>query len=136
MPTLLHHTDHAGSEPAVVLIHGMACDGSDWDAQVAHFQSKGQRVVTVDLRGHGQSMQFDSDFNMPSMGADVAALLQHLGITSAIVAGHSMGCRVSTEAALAAPDIIKGVALIDGSRFATANPAEAASRMRANIDKV
>ena len=136
MTAFLHHTDHAGNEPAVVLIHGMACDGSDWDAQVAYFRGRGQRVITVDLRGHGQSMQIERDFNMPSMGGDVAALLKHLKVRAAILAGHSMGCRVATETALQLPEVVRGVALVDGSRFAKGDADAAVASRRAVIERL
>lgn len=136
MTALLHHTDHTGKEPAVVLVHGMACDGSDWDAQVAYFSGRGHRVITVDLRGHGQSMQFERDFNMPSMGGDVAALLKHLKVGAAVVAGHSMGCRVATETALQLPDVVRGVALVDGSRFANSDADAAVASRRSLIERL
>lgn len=53
---------------------------------------------------------------METMGGDVVSLLRHLGVNSAVVAGHSMGMRVAVEVALQAPDIVTGVALVDGNR--------------------
>ena len=104
--TLIAHDDYAGREPAIVLIHGLSCAASDWEAQVQHFKGR-NRVVAVDLRGHGRSMPkdgaFDGNFDMPTAGQDVADLITALGIRSAIVAGHSMGCRAATEAALRLP---------------------------------
>ena len=58
--------------------------------QVDHFTDLGQQVLTMDLRGHGQSMHFDGPFDMPTMAGDVAALVHALDINSAIIAGHSM----------------------------------------------
>jgi pimeloyl-ACP methyl ester carboxylesterase len=130
---LLHHTVTQGREPTVVLIHGMACDESDWQLQVSHLRAHGQQVVTVDLRGHGQSMHFSDHFDMTTMGADVAALLRHIQVKQAVVVGHSMGCRVATETALHAPEIVSGVALIDGSRFASSDVDAAVSATRNSI---
>jgi pimeloyl-ACP methyl ester carboxylesterase len=130
---IIAYDDHGGSEPAVVLVHGLSCDGSDWQAQTAHFTGK-HRVITCDLRGHGRSMSFTDGFDMPTAGADVVRLLRHLGVQSAVLAGHSMGCRVVSEAALQAPDIIKGVVLVDGSRFAAGNPEISVGKMRAAIE--
>ena len=131
--TLIHHTLHAGREPAVVLVHGMTCDASDWDLQVDHFTSLGLQVLTMDLRGHGRSMHFDGGFDMPTMAGDIAALLHALDIDSAVVAGHSMGCRVATETALLAPGIVTSVALIDGSRFARGDAQAATAALRNTI---
>ena len=87
----------------------------------------------MDLRGHGQSMHFDGPFDMPTMAGDVAALVHALDINSAIIAGHSMGCCVATETALQAPEIVAGVALIDGSRFARGDAEAATTAMRNTI---
>ena len=130
---LVHHTLHAGRQPTVVLIHGMTCDAGDWDAQVDHFTGLGRQVLTMDLRGHGRSMHFGDGFDMPTMAGDVAALLHALDIDSAVVAGHSMGCRVAAETALRAPGIVTGVALIDGSRFARGDPRAATAALRNTI---
>lgn len=134
--TLIHHTSLSGKYPAIILIHGMACDESDWALQARHFAELGHQVVTVDLRGHGQSTHINTDLTMQQMGADVAAVLRSLSVARAIVVGHSMGCRVATETALNAPDMVVGVALIDGSRFAKGDAASAISNTRATIDKL
>ena len=131
--TLVHHTLYAGRQPTVVLIHGMTCDAGDWDAQVEHFTRLGRQVLTMDLRGHGRSMHFDGPFDMPTMAGDVAALLHALDIGSAVVAGHSMGCRVAAETALQAPEVVAGVALIDGSRFARGDAQAATAALRNTI---
>ncbi|NKC16585.1 MAG: alpha/beta fold hydrolase [Gammaproteobacteria bacterium] len=132
---LIHYEATAGTEPAAVLIHGMTCDGSDWYHQSAFCQNAGYRVITLDLRGHGQSMHLKDDYAMATMGADVAALLRHLGVKSAITVGHSMGCRVATEAALQAAEIVRGVALVDGSRQARGDPQAAVEAVRALIEQ-
>jgi pimeloyl-ACP methyl ester carboxylesterase len=48
----------------------------------------------------------------------VAEVIRALDLRSAIVVGHSLGCRVVTEAALQAPDRVAGVVFVDGSQFA------------------
>ena len=137
MPTqLIHYTDYSGVEPAIVLIHGFTCDVSDWDHQVKWCRDNGRRVITLDPRGHGQSNYFKSASNMTTMGSDVATLLQHLSVRSAIIVGHSMGTRVATEVALQIPDVIVGVALVDGSRKARGDPSEAIADFLAKIGQI
>tara|TARA_Y100001934_G_scaffold278120_1_gene378582 strand:+ start:1087 stop:1875 length:789 start_codon:yes stop_codon:yes gene_type:complete len=131
----IYHRFIDGEGPCIVLIHGMACDHTDWRLQEAHFTAQGRQMLLMDLRGHGQSLHIRDNLDMPTMAADVVALLHHYDVQSAIVAGHSMGCRVATETALKAPGIIEKVVLVDGSRFAEGDPDEAVAAARAVIEK-
>ena len=133
--TLIAHDDYAGPEPAIVLIHGLSC-ASDYKPRsniskdapsrrsrppwTRAFHAQRRRVRWQFRYAHGRTRRPD--------------LITALGIRSAIVAGHSMGCRAATEAALRLPKVIKGVALIDGSRFSTGDPDKAAAKMQAAID--
>lgn len=123
---LIHYTDYTGIEPAIVFVHGYTCDETDWVNQVRHFGAVGQRVITLDLPGHGKSMDcIDNNLIMKGMGRNVVTLLHHLQVTRAIVVGHSMGTIIATEIAVQSPDVVIGIALIDGSRFARGDPEEA-----------
>lgn len=134
--THLAYTDsHDGdaSAPAIVFIHGLCCDRSDWAQQTHHFEST-CRCVSVDLSGHGESATVDTDefaarLSMNKLGSDVCALLDHLGIEACMLVGHSMGCRVAVEVAHQRPAAVKGVVMVDGSRF-TDNPDDAAEISR------
>ncbi|KAL7547367.1 hypothetical protein ACHAWF_010684 [Thalassiosira exigua] len=129
----IHYTDHVGAEPALVFVHGFTCDGGDWENQIKWCRRNGRRAIAVDLRGHGQSKRFDSKLDMKTMGSDVVEILKNLGIKSAIAVGHSMGCLVASEVALQAPDVVEGLALVDGIRIARGNPKEAVENGRAMI---
>ncbi|KAL7551773.1 hypothetical protein ACHAWF_014968 [Thalassiosira exigua] len=130
----LHYTDHAGAEPAMVFIHGFTCDGGDWENQIQWCRDNGRRAITVDLRGHGRSRRFESGFDAKTMGGDVVDVLRTLGVESAVAVGHSMGCRVASETALQAPDIVEGAALVDGGRLARGDPEEAVESGRAAVE--
>lgn len=124
----------AGSgAPALVLIHGLTCALDDWSGQVAHF-ARAHTVVSLDLRGHGRSAGFSGGFDMPTMSADVAALLEALDLGPAVLAGHSMGCRMVLQTARIAPERVAGAVLVDGSRFAAGDPEAAKARTREMID--
>lgn len=122
---LIHHVitgPDSGQDrglPPVVFVHGFGCAHSDWDAQIAHL-SPHRRTVAVDLRGHGASPGAAEDCSIERYGADVAQVLRALDLPPAILVGHSMGCRVVTEAALQAPAHTAGVIFVDGSQFAAA----------------
>src|SRR5271157_1937449 len=116
---LIHHVVTGQGRPPVVLVHGFGCAHADWDAQVAHLSPRHQ-TVAVDLRGHGESPGAAADCSIERYGADVAEVMRALRLPPAILIGHSMGCRVVTEAALQAPEHAAAVILVDGSQFAPA----------------
>ena len=119
----VHCTDHEGEEPAIVFLHGWTCDGTDWVNQVDHARRRGRRTVSVDLRGHGKSTNFMSDFTVEEMGNDVSTVLGRIGVKCAVLVGHSMGARVAMEAAVRSGEIVIGIVLIDGSRGRGGNAA-------------
>jgi pimeloyl-ACP methyl ester carboxylesterase len=114
---LIHHVATGEGSPPIVFVHGFACSHADWDAQVAHF-SLSHQTIAVDLRGHGASPGGAADCSIERYGADVAEVMRALALPPAVLVGHSMGCRVVTEAALQAPAQTAGVILVDGSQFA------------------
>ena len=100
-----------GHGPAVVLAHGFGLDMRMWDPQVAHLAER-FRVVRYDCRGFGSSGPLDPAVPYTHAG-DLIALLDHLAIADAVLAGLSFGGRVVLQAALAAPARVRGLALLD-----------------------
>jgi non-heme chloroperoxidase len=90
LPIELHYTDHGEGQP-VVLMHGWATSGRAWEAQVPALVQAGYRVISYDRRGFGQSSQPWNGYEYDTFTADLAALLDHLGLTDAILVGFSMG---------------------------------------------
>jgi 3-oxoadipate enol-lactonase len=82
--------DEVGSGPPVVLLHGYPFNRSMWSEQVAAL-SANYRVITPDLRGHGETTVTDEPATMDEMAQDVAALLDKLGIERVTLGGLSMG---------------------------------------------
>jgi pimeloyl-ACP methyl ester carboxylesterase len=103
--------DVTGEGPAVVLVHGFGLDMRMWDPQVRQLAAR-FTVVRFDCRGFGASGPFDPAVAYTHAG-DVIALLDHLAIERAALVGLSFGGRVVLETALAAPDRVTGVALLD-----------------------
>jgi pimeloyl-ACP methyl ester carboxylesterase len=98
---------------AIVLVHGLLMDGSMFEKVAPALAQRGHRVITVDLPGHGASDQpYDmATYSMTSFGRDVVALLDHLGLESAVIGGTSLGANVGLEVAVAAPDRVRGLVL-------------------------
>jgi pimeloyl-ACP methyl ester carboxylesterase len=72
---------------------------------------RGNRVVTLDLLGHGESDRPLEmwRYSMPEFAREVIALLDHLGVPEAIVLGTSLGANVTLEVAAAAPERLRGM---------------------------
>ena len=86
----IYYEDHGAGQP-VVLIHGYPLSGRAWDKQVPALLDAGYRVITYDRRGFGQSSQPVTGYDYDTFAADLHALLEHLDLHDAVLAGHSMG---------------------------------------------
>jgi non-heme chloroperoxidase len=80
-----------GTGPAIVFSHGWPLSADDWDAQMMFFLSHGYRVIAADRRGHGRSTQVGDGHDMDHYADDLAAVVAHLGLKTAIHVGHSTG---------------------------------------------
>ena len=103
----LSHEVRGDGAPVVFLHHGIA-DRSVWEPQWSSF-APGRTLVRCDFAGFGES----PIGQLPLTPArDVAALLDTLGITDAVVVGASMGGRVALELAVGRPDLVHALVLV------------------------
>ncbi len=106
----LSFTERGAGFP-IVMIHGFPFDHRIWDQQ-ADALNDAYRIITPDLRGHGASPVPEGVYSMDLMARDVLRLLDDLGITQAVWAGHSMGGYITLAALRIAPERIAGVAFV------------------------
>lgn len=99
-----------GEGEPLLLIAGLGYCHWQWHKMVpglaVHF-----RVITYDNRGAGQTDKPAGPYNVQMMGDDAAGLLDALGISQAIVLGHSMGGFVAQQVALSRPDLVSKLVL-------------------------
>jgi pimeloyl-ACP methyl ester carboxylesterase len=103
-----------GSGPALLLTHGFSSTSAMWQGQIAAL-SKNHRLVLWDMRGHGQS-DYPGDpacYSEALTVADMAALLDKVGATSAIVGGLSLGGYMSLAFYRAHPERVRALLIID-----------------------
>ncbi|MEI7745670.1 MAG: alpha/beta hydrolase [Chloroflexota bacterium] len=103
--------------PAFVLVHGLASNARLWDGVAARLVARGWSAITVDLRGHGRSSKPDGPYDVPTVADDLAVLIGALGLDRPVVAGQSWGGNVALELANRHPDLVRGVAGVDGGWF-------------------
>ena len=98
--------------PTVLAIHGITASHVAWALLAEALPDV--RVIAPDLRGRGRSRDLPSPYGMPSHADDVAAVLEHCGMESAVAVGHSMGGFVSVVLADRHPDAVSSLVLVDG----------------------
>lgn len=109
-----------GAGPAVLLVHGGTGTGDhDWSAVRAHL-ARTRRVVTLDQRGHGRSVDGGGVLATSRFAADLPHVLRHLGIPRADLVGFSLGANTVLELLCRRPEWARRAVLIGGS--ATGSP--------------
>lgn len=103
-----------GEGTPFVLVHGLASNAHLWDGVAAELSSRGHSVVAVDQRGHGRSSKPDTGYDFATVSADLALVLEAIGGQPPIVVGQSWGGNVVLELAARHPDLVRGVACVDG----------------------
>ena len=99
------YSDYGEGERALVLMHGLLMNRRMFDRLAPEMASRGNRVVTVDVLGHGRSDRPDDMrlYSMSSFGDQLAALCDHLELDRPVVGGTSLGANATLELAAAHP---------------------------------
>jgi len=119
MPTLnrdgvdIYYEDH-GAGPTIFLSHGYSATSQMWRGQVEALKDT-YRIITWDMRGHGQSSYPDDPalYSEDHTVADMAALLDHCGVEKAVIGGLSLGGYATLTFHLAHPDRCLALMLFD-----------------------
>lgn len=117
----LYYEDE-GSGAAVILIHGWTMNGTFW-AQNVPALSASNRVINVDLRGHGKSGKTDSGHTIQQYAADIHQLIRHVGLRDVTLVGWSMGTAVALSfVEQFGTELLRSLAFVDQSpRFLNAS---------------
>lgn len=103
-----------GKGNAVVLLHGYLENKEMWNAFINEF-SKKNRIITIDLLGHGHTDSLGYVHTMEDQADVVHAVLHELKIRKAVFVGHSMGGYVALAFAELYPDFMKGLVLLNST---------------------
>jgi pimeloyl-ACP methyl ester carboxylesterase len=115
---------HGDRSPALVFVHGWSCDRGYWAGQLP--LAERFRIVAIDLAGHGESGAGRAEWSIASFGADVAAVVAHLGLERVVLLGHSSGGDVIVEAARRLSGRVAGLVWVDAYKsLGPRRPAEA-----------
>lgn len=103
-----------GTGNAIVLLHGFLENSSMWNA-TAQALSKKNRVITIDLLGHGNTPSIGYVHSMDLFAESIATVLKFLKIRRFIMIGHSLGGYVALEFSKQNSETIKGLCLLNAS---------------------
>lgn len=107
----LQFNEYGSDGPPLIVLHGLFGSARNW-AGHARSLAETHHVYALDLRNHGSS---DRAMTMTyeEMAEDVAGFIADQGISDPIVMGHSMGGKVAMHLALAAPDLVRALIVVD-----------------------
>lgn len=109
--TEIYYEIHGQGEP-LLMIHGLGSSSRDWEMQLPEF-SRHFQVITIDLRGHGNSSKSKGPYSMALFAADTGRVLRELTIPSAHILGISLGGMVAFQLALDCPELIRSLVIVN-----------------------
>ena len=129
---LFYEDTGRGSDLApLLLVHGWTCFHGHFAPQAEHF-APGRRVVSVDLRGHGQS-DVVGPFGVETFADDLAWLCGALALARPVVVGHSMGGMVAVQLAATHPELVRAAVALDSPFTAGSSMADGLAALIAAI---
>jgi pimeloyl-ACP methyl ester carboxylesterase len=122
MPTIIRNgvnlafEDRGAGKPAFVFVHGWTCDRSFFAPQAEHFARR-HRVVSLDLRGHGESDKPHGAYPVAAYADDIAYAIEELGLGKVVAVGHSLGGITVLQLAAAHPGCVAAIVMVDPAPF-------------------
>jgi pimeloyl-ACP methyl ester carboxylesterase len=107
----IRYDEYGSGDRAILLVHGLLLNRHMFSRLGPALAERGNRVVCVDLLGHGDSDQPDDLrlYSMPLFARQVVAVLNHLELDTAVVGGTSLGANVALELAVRDPGRVEGL---------------------------
>lgn len=122
----VYYEVHGEGEP-LILLHGLGSSTRDWQFQLDDFAAH-YRVITLDLRGYGQTDHPPGPYSIRMMSQDVIALMDHLGISSFHLLGYSLGGAVALQIAVDHPHRVDNLLVVNSQ------PSFIATRWRQKVE--
>lgn len=109
----VHYVNYGKGPEALVLIHGWSSSIDSWRDQLPNFARR-NRVIAIDLPGHGASDKPELTYSMNLFAAAVEAVLRAEGVRRAVLVGHSMGTPVARQFYRKYPEQTLAIVVVDG----------------------
>ena len=109
---VISYYDNMTGEPVLIFIHGSFLNKDYWQKQLYYF-SPHNRVIALDLAGHGKSTANRENFTIDRYGKDIAVFINELGLENVILIGHSIGGDIMLSANVLSDKKIIGLIGVD-----------------------
>jgi pimeloyl-ACP methyl ester carboxylesterase len=124
------HIRDRGEGPVLVLLHGQAINLYAWEP-AAKLLAADHRVISIDLPGHGLTgPDPQARYTLAQMAESIDALMEELGIARFALAGNSLGGGIALRYALAHPDKLDALVLVDAVGGPATSPGPLAFRLQ------
>src|SRR5438477_5559807 len=110
----IHYVNYGKGSDALLLIHGWTMNLDSWRDQVADV-AKRNRVIVIELPGHGQSDKPQTIYSMDLFARAVEAVMRDAKVKRAVLVGHSMGTPVARQFYRKFPGKTLAIVIVDGS---------------------
>lgn len=110
----IHYMTYGKGREALVLIHGWSCNLDYWRDSIPDL-AKRNRVIAIDLPGHGQSDKPQLAYTMDYFARSVDAVLRDAKVERAVLVGHSMGTPVARQFYRKFPQKTLAIVIVDGA---------------------
>lgn len=111
----LHYLEFEGEKPTLLLMHGLTANAHAFDGLIKAGLSPAFHVISVDLRGRGESEQPATGYTMAAHAKDIIGLLETLQLNKIIMMGHSFGGFLALYIAKFYPDKVDKIILLDAA---------------------
>src|SRR4051794_29465047 len=113
-PDRLAYVELGEGDPPVLLLHGL---GGNWTAWLETLPAvaRERRVIAVDLPGFGASAPGSDGISIPGYARTIERFCERMGLDEVVVAGSSLGGWVAAELTLRAPELVRGLVLVDAA---------------------
>jgi pimeloyl-ACP methyl ester carboxylesterase len=109
----IHYVNYGKGSDALIFIHGWTCSIDHWRYQLPEF-AKRNRVIAIDLPGHGESDKPQVTYSMDLFARAVEAVMRDAKAKRAVLVGHSMGTPVARQFYRKYPDKTLAIVIVDG----------------------
>lgn len=110
----IHYVNYGQGSDALVLVHGWTQNIDAWRDQIPDL-AKRNRVIAIDLPGHGKSDKPEVKYSMDYFARAIDAVLQDAKVNRAVLVGHSMGTPVARQFYRKYPDKTLAIVIVDGA---------------------